>query len=97
VLVDRSLICCLLRVSARAWQIQKWMLTANHWTKHMVPNGGARERIEGAEGLWNPIGRTISTNKSHQSSQELNHQTKNTHGGTHGSSHICSRGWPCRA
>jgi hypothetical protein len=23
-------------------------------------------------------------------------QPKSTHGGTHGSSHICSRGWPCR-
>lgn len=32
-----------------------------------------------------------------QSSQELNHQPKYTHGGTHGSSCVCSRGWPCRA
>ena len=24
-----------------------------------------------------------------------NHQPKNIHGGTHGSSYICSRGWPC--
>jgi hypothetical protein len=30
-----------------------------------------------------------------QSSQGLNHQRKSTHGGTHGSSCICSRGWPC--
>jgi hypothetical protein len=30
-----------------------------------------------------------------QSRQGLNHQPKSTHGGTHGSSHICSRGWPC--
>jgi hypothetical protein len=29
-----------------------------------------------------------------QSSQELNHQPRSTHGGTHGSSCICSRGWP---
>jgi hypothetical protein len=29
-----------------------------------------------------------------QSSQGLNHQPKSTHGGTHGSSRICSRGWP---
>jgi hypothetical protein len=48
---------------------------------------------EGAEGDGNPIGKTtISTN---QSTQGLNHQPKSTHGGTHGSSHICSRGWPC--
>jgi hypothetical protein len=58
------------------------------------PSGGARERTEGAEGVCNPIGRTtISTN---QSSQGLNHQSKSTHGGTHSSSHICSRGWPCQ-
>jgi hypothetical protein len=29
-----------------------------------------------------------------QSSLELNHQPQKTHGGTHGSSCICSRGWP---
>jgi hypothetical protein len=29
-----------------------------------------------------------------QSSLGLNHQSKKTHGGTHGSSCICSRGWP---
>jgi hypothetical protein len=28
--------------------------------------------------------------------QGLNHQPKSTHGGTYGSSHLCSRGWPCR-
>jgi hypothetical protein len=28
------------------------------------------------------------------SSQGLNHQPKSTHGGTHDSSRICSRGWP---
>jgi hypothetical protein len=48
----------------------------------------------GAEGVCNPIGRTISTS---QSSQGLNHQPRSTHRGTHGSSRICSRGWPCRA
>ena len=26
---------------------------------------------------------------------DLNHQPKGTHGGTHGFSCICSRGWPC--
>jgi len=38
------------------------------------PNGGIRERTEGAEGVCNPIGRTISTNQIPQSSQGLNHQ-----------------------
>jgi len=83
----------LLRGSARAWQIQRWMLAANHWTENGVPIGGVRERIEGAEGVCNPI-RTISTN---QSSQGLNHHPKCTHGQTHGSSCICSRGRPCWA
>jgi hypothetical protein len=36
----------------------------------------------------------ISTN---QSSKGLNPQPRSTHGGTHGSSCICSRGWPCWA
>jgi hypothetical protein len=31
------------------------------------------------------------------SSLELNHQLKKTHGGTCGSSCICSRGWPSRS
>jgi hypothetical protein len=31
-----------------------------------------------------------------QSSQGLNYQLKGTHGRTHGSTCICSRGWPCR-
>jgi hypothetical protein len=35
------------------------MLAANHWAEHGVPNGGVRERTEGAEGVCNPIGRTI--------------------------------------
>jgi hypothetical protein len=34
------------------------------------------------------------TNQYPQSSQGLNYQLKSTHGGTHGSSCICSRGWP---
>jgi hypothetical protein len=33
---------CLLRGSARAWHIQKQMLSANHITDHSVPNGGVR-------------------------------------------------------
>jgi hypothetical protein len=79
---------CLLRGSASAWQIQRWMLSAKHWTEHRVPNGGAR--------VCSPIGgTTIWTNQYPQCSQGSNHQPKSTHGGTHGSSHICSRGWPC--
>jgi hypothetical protein len=28
---------CLLRGSARTWQIQRWMLIGSHWTEHGVP------------------------------------------------------------
>jgi hypothetical protein len=88
---------CLLRGSARSLPIQMWMLVANHQTEHRDHNGGVRGRTEGAEGLWSPIGRTtISTNQIPQSSQEL-HQPKSTHGGIHGSSCLCSRGWPSLA
>ncbi|XP_076796740.1 uncharacterized protein LOC117715751 isoform X2 [Arvicanthis niloticus] len=63
----------------------------NHWKEHGVPNGGVRERTEGAEGVCNPIGRTISTNQTRQSSQGLNYQPRSTNEGTHGSSRIYSR------
>jgi len=53
---------CLLRGSGRALLIQRRMLTVNHQTEHGDPNGGVRERAEGAEGIYNPIGKTISTN-----------------------------------
>jgi len=57
------------------------MLAANHQTEHGDPNGGVRERTEGAEGVCNFIGRTtISANQSPQSSQGLNHQPKSIHG-----------------
>jgi hypothetical protein len=42
-----------------------------------------------------PIGGTKMNQPVPQSSQVLNYQPKSTHGGTHGSSLICSRGWPC--
>ena len=84
----------LLRSSASAWQIQKWMLTIIHWTEHKVPNEGARESNQGVEGVWSPIGGTsMWTNQHPQSSLELNHQSKKTRGGTCGSSCMCSRGW----
>jgi hypothetical protein len=84
------------------------MLTAIHWLEHMVHNEGARENIQGAEGVCSPIVRTtiytLSTyvpwvhrknnNMYPESSLELKHQSKNTHGGTHGSSCICRRRGP---
>ena len=69
------------------------MLAANDQTKYGDPNGGVRGRTEEAKAVCNPIGGTIvSTNQPPQSSQGLNHQSKSTHGGIHGSSCICSRG-----
>jgi hypothetical protein len=60
-----------------------------------LPSEGAGERTQGAEGVCSPIGgTTLWTNQYPQSSLGLNHQSKKTHGGTHGSSCICSRGWP---
>ena len=85
---------CLLRGSASAWQIQKWILIGIHWMEHRVLNEGARESTQVAEGVCSPIGgATIWTN---QSSLGLNHQSKKTHGETHGLSCISSRGWPSR-
>jgi len=75
-----------------------WMIAPNHRTEHRGPNGGVRERTEGAEVAYISIGRTtISTNQIFQSSQGLKHKPKSTHGGTHGFSCICSRRWHCLA
>jgi len=59
--------------------------------------GSPMEELEKGLKDLTPIGRTtISANQTllPQSSQRLNHQPKSTHGATHGSSHICSSGWP---
>ena len=51
-----------------------------------------------AEGVCSPIGGiTTQTNKSLQSSLDINHQPKKTHGVTHGSGGMCSRGWASRS
>ena len=50
--------CCLLRGSASARQIQMWILTVIHLPEHRVPNEGARESIQGVEGVCSPIGGT---------------------------------------
>ena len=69
-----------------------------HLAEHRIPTSEARERTQGAEGVSSPIGgTTICINQNPQSSYGLNHQPKSTNGGTLGSSHICSRGWPSRS
>jgi hypothetical protein len=37
---------------------QKWMLTISYWMDHRAANGGARENIQGAKEICNPIGGT---------------------------------------
>jgi hypothetical protein len=73
---------CLQWDYAGAWQTQKWMLTVSYWMEHRAPNGGARESIQGAKGICNPIGgTTLWTNQ---------------YPGALDSSCICSRRWPSR-
>ena len=94
-LLTRPWYSCLLRGSAIAWQIQKWILTAIHWMEHRVSSEGAREKTQGAKGVCSLIeGGTIWTNQYLQSSLGLNEQLKKTHCGNHGSRCICCRGWP---
>jgi hypothetical protein len=51
------------------------------WESPWAPNGEARGRTQGAEGICSPIGgTTIGSNHYPQSSQGLNHQPKNTQG-----------------
>jgi hypothetical protein len=71
------------------------MLAGNHWTENRDHNGRIRRRIEESKGLFNPIGSTaISSNEILQISHGLSHQLKSTHGGTHDSSCIYSKGLP---
>ena len=53
------------------------MLTANHWTKHRVPDGGAGEGNEGAEGVYSHMeGATVSTGQTPWSSPGTGSPTK---------------------
>jgi hypothetical protein len=71
------------------------MPVAKQWSEQGYTDGGVRGRTEGAKSVYKYTGKTtISTNQTPHpllSSQELNHQPKSTHGGTHGISFICSR------
>jgi hypothetical protein len=80
---------------ARALQIQRWMLAANHLTERGFPNRGVRKGTEGVGWVCKATvrGTTISINQTPQSSQGLSHQQRSTHG----SSCIHCRGWPCHA
>jgi hypothetical protein len=68
------------------------ILAINHRTEYRNLKGRVRGRTEGAVGDCNPIGRTtISNNWTPLSSQEINHQPKNTHGKTPWLQPRCSR------
>jgi hypothetical protein len=93
-LLTGALYGCSLRASSSTWPIQMQILTTNPWAGPGDSNGRTSGKTEEAKGDCNPIGSTISTNWTTQNTLGLNHQPKNTHGGTHGSRYICSRGWP---
>jgi hypothetical protein len=53
----------------------------SYWMDHRAPNGGARESIQGAKGICNPVGATLWTNQ---------------YPGALDSSCICIKRWPSR-
>ena len=85
---------CLQRGPARALQIQRQKLATNYWTGLGVPNGGSGGWSRGAEGVYSPMGRTMTSDtQTPQDSKGLNHQPR----GIHGSIQKCGRGIPCWA
>jgi hypothetical protein len=50
-------------LAARAWQIQRRMLTAKHWTECGIPDGGVGEGTEGVGGVCSPMGVSNSVNQ----------------------------------
>jgi hypothetical protein len=78
-------VCHLPTLYPSIWDLDSDKLRRAHWAS-----------VHGR--VCSPIGgTTIWTNKYPQSSLGLNHQSKKIHGGTHGSSYICSRGWPSQS
>ena len=75
------------------------MLADNYWTGMEFPIEVLEKGLKELKELKGFVTHRKNNNINHpdvppQSSQGLNHQPKDTHGGTHGSSCICSRGWP---
>ena len=68
------------------------------WYIKFVESKELEKGLKELRGVCSPMeGATRSTGQTPWSSWGLDHQPKNTHGGTHGSSHICSRGLHCLA
>ena len=57
----------------------------------------SNKRIRNVRRGLKPQRKNNNINQSPQSPQGLNHQPKSTHRVTHGSSYICSGGWPSQA
>jgi hypothetical protein len=54
-----------------------WMLAANHKTEDENPNGAVRGSTEGAEGVCNPIVRTIISTNQHPEPRAPKNKTTN--------------------
>jgi hypothetical protein len=70
--------------------IQMQMYTAK--TEHGDPKGEVRARTVGAEGVYNPVEKTITTNQTPQKLRRTKPPTKEYT--EEGSSLMCSRGLP---
>jgi hypothetical protein len=86
---------CLLRSSAIAWQIQRWMLKPTIG----LGTGSLMEELEKGTNELKELTapqdeQQYEPTSTPQNGQGLNHQQNSTHGGTHDSSCTCSRGWP---
>ena len=83
------------RRPARALQIQRQILAANHWTEHRVHNVGVGRYIGGTGcGCLQPHGKNNNVGQPDApGSQGLSHQLR----GTHGSSQKSGREMPCQA
>jgi hypothetical protein len=76
--------------------IQRRKLVANHWIEYRGPWWrSCRRNWRSWGGLKTHGGSNSVNNLNPWSSQGLDHQPDNTHEVTHGTVHICGRGWPC--
>jgi hypothetical protein len=60
----------------------KWILTVSYWMGHRAPNGGARESIQGAKEICNPVGATTLWTNQYPKALD--------------SSCICIKRWPSK-
>jgi hypothetical protein len=88
---------CLLRGSARAWQIQTKCSQSTMGLSRGFQWRSLRKDWRIWQGLQPHRKNKINQPDPCQNIQRLNHQPKSSLEETHGSSCICSRGWSCRA